>query len=143
MPVLPSIAIRCAGGDDDVADPDRARAQVDLQLAGADHRRAAHAARDERRVRGLAALGGQDAARGVEAGDVVGLGERAREDHVAALRGGRDRLLGGEDDLALGRAGRGGDAAGEHLEARVRVERRVQQRVERAGVDRGAAPARA
>ena len=97
----------------------RAR-EVDVELAGADHRGAAHAARDERGVRGLAALGGEDAARGVEAGDVVGLGERAHEDDVAALRGGRDRLLGGEHDLALGRAGRGGDAAREHLEARRR-----------------------
>ena len=51
-------------------------------------------------------------------------------------RRGRDRLVGGEDDLALGGAGRGGDAAGEHLEAGLGVERRVQQRVERAGVDR-------
>ena len=49
----------------------------------------AHAARDERRVAGLAALGGEDPARGVEAGDVLGLGERAHEDDVAA--GGRRR----------------------------------------------------
>ena len=126
-----------SGGDHDVADADRARAQVDVELAGADDRGAAHAARDERRVRGLAALGGEDAARGVEAGDVVGLGERAHEDHVARLGGGGDRLVGGEHDLALGRARRGGDAAREHLEARLGVEGRVQQRVERAGVDRG------
>ena len=84
MPVLPSIAIRAPGGDHLVADADHPRAQVDVQLAGADDGRAAHPARDERRVRGLAALAGEDAARGVEAGDVVGLGERAREDHVAA-----------------------------------------------------------
>ena len=76
-----------AGGDHDVAHADHARAQVDVELAGADDRRAAHPARDERGVRGLAALGGEDAARGVEAGDVVGLGERAHEDHVAAVGG--------------------------------------------------------
>ena len=136
-PVPPSMAIRSPAAIDHVADADRARAQIDLQLAGADDRGAAHAAGDERRVRRLAALGREDPARGVEAGDVVGLGERAHEDDVARLRGGGDRLLGGEDDLALGRARRGGDAAGEHLEARLRVEGRVQQRVERAGVDRG------
>ena len=132
-----------AAAHDDVAGADRARAQVDLELAGADDRGAAHATGDQRRVRGLAALGGEDSACGVEARDVVGLGERAREDHVATLGRGRDRLLGGEHDLALGGAGRSGHAAREHLEARVGVERRVQQRVERAGVDRGAAPARA
>ena len=36
--------------------------------------------------RGLAALGGEDPLGRVEARDVVGLGERAREDHVAARR---------------------------------------------------------
>ena len=74
--------------------------------------------------------------RGVEAGDVVGLGERAHEDHVATLGGRGDRVVGGEDDLALRRARRRGDAAREHLELGVGVERRVQQRVERLGVDR-------
>ena len=59
---------------------------------GADDRRPAHPARDQRRVRGLAALRGQDPARGVEAGDVVGLGVRPHQDHVAALAGGLDRL---------------------------------------------------
>ena len=106
------------------------------RLAGAGDGGAAHAAGDERRVRGLAALGGEDALGRVEAGDVVGLGERPHEDHRAAVRGRRDRLRRGEDDRALGGAGRGGDAAGDDLVARRRGERRVQQRVERAGVDR-------
>ena len=48
----------------------------------------AHAAGDQRRVRGLAALRGDDPARRVEAGDVLGLGERADQDHVAALGAG-------------------------------------------------------
>ena len=39
-----------SGGDDHVADADRARAQIDLQLAGADDRGAAHAAGHQRRV---------------------------------------------------------------------------------------------
>ena len=54
---------------------------------GARHARPSHAARHQRRVRGLAALGGEDPARRVEAGHVVGLGERPHQDHVApALR---------------------------------------------------------
>ena len=39
-----------SGDDDHVTDADGARAQIDLQLAGADDRGAAHAAGDERRV---------------------------------------------------------------------------------------------
>ena len=44
--------------------------------------RHAHPARDERGVRRLTALRGEDSPGGVEARDVVGLGERAHEDHV-------------------------------------------------------------
>ena len=69
------------------AGADLLRLQVDRQLVGADHRRAAHPARHQRRVRGLAALAGEDALRRVEARDVVGLGERAHEDHVAPVLG--------------------------------------------------------
>ena len=106
--------------------------EVDVELARARHARLAHAAGDERRVAGLAALGREDALGGVEAADVVGLGERAHEDHVAAVLGGLDGVVGGEDDLALGGARRGGDALGDHVEVGVGVESRVQQRVERA-----------
>ena len=73
----------------------------------------------------------------MEAGDIVGLGERAHQDHLATLGAGGDRVGGAEDDLSLRRAGRGGDALGEHLVLDVGVERRVQQRLERGGVDRG------
>ena len=64
---------------DGVADADGAGVQVDLERARAADARTAHAARDERRVRGLAALAGEDPLRGEEAGDVVGLGERTHE----------------------------------------------------------------
>ena len=87
-PVVPSIAIRSPSRSTRVADADLAGVQVDVELARAGDRRPAHAARHERGVRGLAALGGEDALGGVEAGDVVGLGERAHEDHVAPVRGG-------------------------------------------------------
>ena len=115
-------------------DVDLPRALVDLERARARHRRAAHAARHQRRVRGLAALRGQDPLRRVKASHVVGLGERAHEDDVVV---GLDRRVGGEDDPALGRPGRRCHAASQHVELGLRVERRVQQRVERLGVDRG------
>ena len=73
-------------------------------------------------------------------GHVVGLGERAHQDHVAAVLGRRHGLGGGEHDRALGGARRGGDALGQHLELGVAGEGRVQQRVEPAGVDRRERP---
>ena len=68
-----------------LADPQLAGVEVDVQLGRAGDRRAAHAPRDQRRMRRLAALGGEDSLGGVEAGDVVGLGERPHEDHVGAV----------------------------------------------------------
>ena len=121
-------------------DGDRLGPEVDLERARAHDRRPAHAARHQRRVRGLAALAGEDALGGVEARDVVGLGERPHEDHVAPVLLGLDGLLRREHDLALGRARRRADAGREHLELRLGVEGRVQQLVERAGVDRERAP---
>jgi hypothetical protein len=130
------MAMRSPVAQHRVADADLAGAEVDRQLAGAGDRRAAHAAGDQRGVRGLAALGGEDPARRVEARDVVGLGERAHEDDVPSRGVGLDRLLGGEHDLALRGARRGGHARGQHGVLGVGVERRVQQRVELLGVDR-------
>ncbi len=69
-------------------------------------------------------------------GDVLGLGERPDEDHPLALVRRGDRALGREDDVALGGARRGGDAARDDLVLGRRVERRVQQGVEPVGVDR-------
>ena len=121
---------------DALADAHLAGVQVDVQGVGAGHRGAAHAAGHERRVRRLAALGGEDALGGVEAGDVVGLGEGAHEDDRAPVLGRGDRVGRGEDDGALGRAWRGGDAAGDDLVACVGIEGGVQQRVQRARLDR-------
>ena len=88
-------------------------------------------------MRGLAALGGQDPLRGEEAVHVVGLGERADEHHGTAALRPVDRVVRREHDLALGRAGRGGDARGEHVELRVRIEGGVEERVQARRVDRG------
>ena len=119
-PVVPSIAIRSPSRR--TRSPTRtSRAWRSIvQVGGAGDRGAAHPARDERGVRGLAALGGEDALGGVKARDVVGLGERAHEDDIAAVLGGRHRLRRREDDRALGRARRGGDAARDDLVARRR-----------------------
>ena len=122
---------------DRVADAQLARLEVDPQRGGAGDARLAHPARDERGVRGLAALGGEDPLRGEEAVHVVGLGERADEHHGTAALRPVDRVVRREDDLALGGAGRGGDARGEHVEVRVRVEGGVEERVQAGGVDRG------
>ena len=119
-------------GDLRPVDGDALLLEVDRERLRADHRRPAHAARHQRRVRSLAALGGEDPLGGVEAGHVVGLGERAHEDHVAAVLLGRHRVGGREHHLALRRPRRGVDAGGQHLELGLGVEGRVQQRVERA-----------
>ena len=58
---------------------------VDLERLGAAHARLAHAAGDDRRVRRLAAVAGEDALRGDHAVQVVGGGLPAHEDDLAAL----------------------------------------------------------
>ena len=113
-----------------------AGADVDLQLSGARDGRHAHATGHQRRVAGLPTLGRQDALRRVKAGDVVRLRRRSHEDDVASRRRGRHGVPREEHDRALGRARRGGDARGQHGELGARVERRMQQRVERLRVDR-------
>ena len=94
-----------------IADVHLAGVQVDVQLGCPGDGRAAHASGHQRRVRGLAALGGEDPLRRVEARDVVGLGELADEDHRPAGLRGRHGVRRGEDDLPLGRARRGRHAA--------------------------------
>ena len=126
-----------AGADVVVAlDVDAARLEVDPQRAGGGDARHAHAAGDERGVARLAPEAGEDALGGVEAGHVVGVGVGPDEHDVAALGGGVDRLAGREDDLALGRAGRGADARREHLVFGLRVEGRDEQRDELVRLDR-------
>ena len=107
-----------------------------MQVGGAGDGRPAHAACHQRRVRCLAPLGGEDAPGCLESGNVLGLGERPHEDHGGALRAGRHGVFGGEHDRSLGGSRRGGHPSRQHLVAGVRVEGRVQQRVERACVDR-------
>ena len=83
-----------------VANPHLAGGQVDEDPRSAGHGRAAHAARDERRVTGLAALGGEDPAGGVEAGNVLGLHVRRDERLRRELRRKREEVF--TDGLMFG-----------------------------------------
>ena len=67
-----------------VADRDRAGARVDREPFAAGHARLPHPPRDDRRVRGHPAMGGEDSAGLDEAVDVVGGRLPAHEDHVVA-----------------------------------------------------------
>ena len=136
LPWLPSIAIRSPACSTRSPIRTSPAARSTSHGSRARDRRAAHAAGDQRGMAGLAALAREDPAGGVEAGDVVGLGEGAHEDHVAALGGGRDGVAGAQHDLALRGARGGGDAGREHLVVGGGVEGRVQQRVQGGGVDR-------
>ena len=114
-PVVPSIAIRSPARS--IVSPTRtvsarrgrSRARTRRTRTGRPIPRATSAA-----CEALPPSRGEDPPRGVEAGDVVGLGERPHEDDVAARRCRLDRLRGGEDDLALRRARRRAHAAREH-----------------------------
>ena len=134
-PSLPSIAISSPALNVRPSMRQLAGLEIDRHVR-AGHRRHPHPPRHQRGVRGLAALGGEDPLGGVEAGHVVGLGERAHEDHVVARLRLRDRIGGGEHDRADRRARRGRDALREHLVAVAAIERRMQQRVQRTRVDR-------
>src|SRR5262249_7904061 len=59
--------------------------------------------------------GGEDALRGVHAVDVLGAGLDPHQDHLAALRLQKLRLVGREHDLARGGARRGRQAGRDHL----------------------------
>jgi hypothetical protein len=64
------------------------RAASTRSAGGAGDARLAHAARDDRGVRGHAAAGREDADRGLHADDVLGRGLGAAPEHVLALGGG-------------------------------------------------------
>ena len=92
LTTTPFLAVNCLG------------IVIDLDVAAAGHAAFAHAARHNRRVGGHAAAGGQDALGGVHAVDVFGRGFDADQDDLAAELGLCLGLVGGEDDLAGGRA---------------------------------------
>ena len=97
----------------------------------------AHAAGDDRRVRGHAAADGQDALRGLHALDIFGRGLQANQNNLLALFIPFLGVLGGEDDAAAGSSGRSGQRLGQRSRRleRLGVELRVQQGVQGAGLD--------
>jgi hypothetical protein len=105
---------------------------VDVDLAGAGHAGSAHAASHDSRVRRHAAARGQDALGRFHAVDVVRRGFGADQDDGFALLGLFHCMIGGEDNLADGGAGRGGQTGGQQLQpaGRFRIEHRVQELVE-------------
>ena len=110
---------------------------IHLDVAAAGDAAGAHAARDDRRVRGHAAAHGEDALRIVHAFDVLRGGLEADEDDLFALLALLDRVLRGEHDLTRGSARGCGQRArdGFRLFEGGGIELRVQQRVERLRVD--------
>ena len=80
-------------------------ALVDVERARAHHRRLAHLPADDGGVRRHATGGGQDPLRDEHPVNVVGDGLPAHENHLLALPGPLDRLIGREHDLSAGGAG--------------------------------------
>ena len=109
-----------------VIDPERARAG-DAGLA--------HAARDHGRVRGHAAARRQDALGGVHAVDVLRRSLDPNQNDLLAVGLELGRLVGIEHDLAGGRARRRRQAVGDHVALGLGIDGRMQQLVERAGLD--------
>ena len=73
--------------------------------------------------------------RHVHAGDVLGAGLAAHQDDLLARAGDLDGLLGAEDDLALGRARRCGQAGGHDVDLGVRIDLVMQHLVQVVGLD--------
>ena len=138
---LEHLALAAVDGDDvalaqgPAGDRHGAGFVVDAQRPGAAHARPAHAPGDHGSVAGHAAARGEDAGRRVHAVDVLGAGLDAHQDHLPALGFHRLGLVGVEHDLARGRARRGRQAGRERVPLGRRVDGRVQQLVERAGID--------
>ena len=89
---------------------------VDLQVLRAGDAGLAHAAGDDGRVGGHAAVAGDDALGLHEAVDVVGVGLPAHQDDLLALGAPLLGLVGVEDRLAHAGARRGAQAGGQDVE---------------------------
>ena len=109
---------------------------IDLEGLDAAHARRAHAAGDDGRMAGLAAMGSQNALGGDHAGEVVGVG-LPTDEHALAARGlGGHGVGGGESRFAHGAPGLCVQAAREHVVfGEEFIELRVQELVELLGVD--------
>ena len=119
----------------ELAPVDHRRSLLEPERVATGHGRLAHPAGDDGRVRGHPAVRGQDAARPDEAVDVVRRRLPAHEDDVFPVAAALLRRVRVEDDGAGRRAGRGVQALGEHLHLGRRVDHRMEELVELAGVD--------
>ena len=118
-----------------VADERDAHRHVDVDAFGSGHARLAHAPRDDGRVRSLAAAAGEDALRGEEPVDVLGLGLLAHQDDLRALLAQRLRAVRVEDRVAAGRSGRRRQPRRQRLALVLRIETREQHLLEVRRVD--------
>ena len=118
-----------------VARPHLARRLVDLEFLRAHHAALAHPARHHGGVTGLATPAGHDRHRGHHPLEVVRGGLRTDQDHRVALAGFLDRFLGGENDAAADRAGRGRIADGERSELGRRIDHRMKHLLQAVGLD--------
>ena len=118
-----------------LADVEQPRIVADVELARAGDAGFSHAARDDRRVRRLAAAGGENAFRDLHAVDVLGRRLDADEDHLAAGGGGLGRLVGAEDDLTRRGARRRRYAARQQLLLGVRIDAGMEELVDRRRID--------
>ena len=114
---------------------DRRLPRLERQGVAARHGRLAHAARDDGRVRGHAAVRGQHAASPDQPVDVVRGGLPADEQDVLAGTAPLLRRVGVEHDEPGGSAGGRVQALGDHLDLRARVDHRVQKLVELPRID--------
>ncbi len=111
---------------------------VDEAIARAGDAALAHAARDDGRMRGHAAARGENARRDFHARDVLRRGFAAHQNDgaIGAVGVELDRILGREDDLADGRAGRSRKPGGQHLDLLALFdETRHQEVIELVGFD--------
>ncbi len=109
--------------------------QVDRQVGAAGDAGLAHPARDERRVRGDAAVGGEDALRGDQPVDVVGARLPANEDHVLALWARASAVSASKTAWPTAAPGEAASPLATTSYDGARVERRVEKMVELGRVD--------
>ena len=135
------LAQRSVDGDDVAglegarADAHGAAAVIDPDGAAAGDAGLAHAARDHRGVRGHAAARGQNAFGRVHAVNVFRAGLDPHQDDLAAIGLQFGGLIGGEHDFAGGSTRRRRQAGGDHVAGRGGIDGRMQQLIERSGID--------
>ena len=118
-----------------VTDLRLAIANIDRDAFRAGHAGLAHAAGDDRGMRGLAAAAGEDALGGEKAVNVFGLGFLAHQDDLLAGTAQQFRTVGVKGHGTGGTAWRGGQALCHRVDTVGRVEHGVQQLFQFLGID--------